>query len=307
MKRFLRLSLFATLITWFLIFVGGLVRVSGAGLGCPDWPKCFGRWIPPMSVRDLPAEIDPSRFNFTLAWIEYINRLVGVLVGLAILAAAVLAVRECRRHRRIVIASLLALVLVIVQGWLGGRVVASFLEPYMVSLHTVLAFIIAALLLYAYQHGWLLEHGFKPLAAEDPRPPHSILRGLWVLLAGQVILGTLVRGGLEEAILQMPLEGEHAWMAQVASTGRTHTAIALLMLLGTGLMIFTLQKSFRDRTPLAELGWGLLVVVLVQCVLGLTLVFVTLSPIIQLFHLWLASIYMALLLILHIHSNQGRA
>ncbi len=75
MKRFRHLALFATFATYFAIFMGGLVRVSGAGLGCPDWPKCFGRWFPPTSLSQLPPEIDPSLFNLTLAWIEYINRL----------------------------------------------------------------------------------------------------------------------------------------------------------------------------------------------------------------------------------------
>ena len=71
--------------TYLLIFIGGLVRVSGAGMGCPDWPKCFGRWIPPTSLSQLPDYIDPEKFNLVLAWVEYLNRLFGALVGLIIL------------------------------------------------------------------------------------------------------------------------------------------------------------------------------------------------------------------------------
>src|SRR4029453_2067836 len=57
-----------TAVTYRLILVGGLVRASGAGLGCPDWPKCFGLWIPPASAAELPPEFDPSQFNQMLMW-----------------------------------------------------------------------------------------------------------------------------------------------------------------------------------------------------------------------------------------------
>ena len=75
MRYFFRFSLTTLFMTYLLIFIGGLVRVAGAGMGCPDWPKCFGRWIPPISVEQLPTHIDPAQFNFVLAWIEYCNRL----------------------------------------------------------------------------------------------------------------------------------------------------------------------------------------------------------------------------------------
>src|SRR5437868_8273358 len=107
-SSFQRLALATTATTYLLILVGGLVRASGAGLGCPDWPKCFGRWIPPLSKKDVPAAIDPSLFNVTKAWTEYVNRLLGVSVGLLIFSTLVLAFLHHRHARRILVPTITA-------------------------------------------------------------------------------------------------------------------------------------------------------------------------------------------------------
>ncbi len=94
----------ATFILVFLVILaGGVVRTTQSGMGCPDWPKCFGMWIPPTDESQLPPDfekylkaqdIDHS-FNAYHTWIEYINRLLGVLLGLfAIIQAALLFVKR---------------------------------------------------------------------------------------------------------------------------------------------------------------------------------------------------------------------
>ena len=66
LTSFQKLALWTTGVTYLLILVGGLVRASGAGLGCPDWPRCFVSWIPPASAAQLPTGFDASQFNETL-------------------------------------------------------------------------------------------------------------------------------------------------------------------------------------------------------------------------------------------------
>ena len=191
--RFRKLALITTLTTYFLIFVGGLVRVSGAGLGCPDWPKCFGSWIPPLSQAQLPAGFNPNTFNFTLAWIEYINRLVGMVVGLLILALAIMAIIHFRNYKKIIIPSILAGLLVAVQGWYGSVVVATKLQPETISVHLVLALFIVSLLIYVTQSISYLDVESK----KSGFPLKSGIIILWILTLVQIILGTQVRSSIE--------------------------------------------------------------------------------------------------------------
>ncbi len=74
LRLFYNSAVIATILSYLLIFIGGLVRVSGAGMGCPSWPKCGEGWIPPTNV-------DINQINTTLAWIEFTNRMFGVVLG----------------------------------------------------------------------------------------------------------------------------------------------------------------------------------------------------------------------------------
>ncbi|MGZ8563930.1 MAG: COX15/CtaA family protein, partial [Candidatus Limnocylindria bacterium] len=122
MNRFAKLSIAAALATFVLIVVGGLVRATDSGLGCPDWPLCFGAWVPPLELH---------------AWIEHSHRLIAaVAVGPLVAAVALITVfTPRRRDRTMLIAAVVAGVLVIVQAWLGGQVVIQQLRAELVSAH----------------------------------------------------------------------------------------------------------------------------------------------------------------------------
>lgn len=124
MTRFGYLATATALGAFVLIIMGGVVRVSGSGLGCPDWPLCHGRLTPPMEASAL---------------IEYSHRLLVTAVGLLVLATAVTAWRARRRQRWVVAAATTTLVLLLVQAGLGGATVKSELEPALVVVHLGLA------------------------------------------------------------------------------------------------------------------------------------------------------------------------
>ncbi|MEP7360821.1 MAG: heme o synthase [Chloroflexota bacterium] len=105
MTRFQRLALLTAVTTYLLIVIGAIVRSTGSGMGCPDWPTCHGSLIP--SLGD------------TQAWIEWTHRTIAVVVGLLVIATAVLAWLDHRRVRSILFGSLLAVVLVFFQAYLG--------------------------------------------------------------------------------------------------------------------------------------------------------------------------------------------
>ena len=113
MKLFLKIFILCTALTYMLIFVGALVRVSGSGLGCPEWPKCYGEFYPPLTslemekrlfeehstgtkltekeAGELAQAFDVRNYNVLKAWIEYVNRLCGVILGLFMILVVILA------------------------------------------------------------------------------------------------------------------------------------------------------------------------------------------------------------------------
>lgn len=194
---FQTLALWTTGITYLLILVGGLVRVSGAGLGCPDWPRCFGTWIPPLSAAALPPQFDPSQFNPQLMWTEYLNRLLGVTVGILIFATLISAWRHHRRTPAILWTTFAAFILVGFEGWLGGVVVAHELAAWIVTVHLIVALIIVSLLLYATAYAII-----RPPAGRRRRltPLVATTVLLMAVTVGQVVLGAQVRGHVDEAL-----------------------------------------------------------------------------------------------------------
>jgi cytochrome c oxidase assembly protein subunit 15 len=292
--KFRKLALVTTLTTYFLIFVGGLVRVSGAGLGCPDWPKCFGSWIPPLSRAQLPAGFNPDTFNFTLAWIEYVNRLVGVVVGLLILSLAIMAILNFRNHKKILFPSVLAAVLVAIQGWYGSVVVATKLLPVTVSVHLVLALAIISLLIYVTQSISYIDK--KDIPKKFPLKSGMIL--LWIIALAQIIIGTQLRAAVENLLARYPLLLDYEILSRIGSINYIHSIMGILLTAATILVSFKIFTM--DSKDLKLLSGLSLLLILAQIIIGSSMEIFGLPPVLQVFHLWIASIFIGIILIQYV-------
>lgn len=183
MKTFRRLSLATTVATILVIAIGGFVRSSGSGDGCPDWPKCFGRWFPPLNFHAI---------------VEYTHRYAGALAITLLVVTAVVAVARHRHDRRLLLPTMIAALTIFMQAGLGGIVVAvkdkakvdpsyARLEGPLVTFHIATAMLLVAMLVLITVRAWRLEWG-SPLLKIDNRTQH------WLIAAASSVYGLILVG-----------------------------------------------------------------------------------------------------------------
>lgn len=297
LDSFQRMALITTFATYLLIAVGGLVRASGSGLGCPDWPKCFGRWIPLTSVAEVPATIDPALFNFVKAWTEYVNRLLGVAIGLLIFWTLVLAIKHHRKTPRILYPTIAAFILVGIEGFIGGKVVNTKLSPIVLTVHLVFAVAIAFALLYATVHAFASRGAATSLALSASRiSMRRFAYGAVGVALVQLGVGAMLRGELQ---LSQHAERPRAeWMSNVGAIGVVHVVLAALTTaVVLGLYLYVDKRAADDRRLRA---WALasLLIVIAQVLTGVVLSRFDLPPAAQVAHLWLGTALLGVLMVL---------
>ena len=278
--------------TLFLIMVGGIVRAAGAGLGCPDWPKCYGLWIPPMHLSDLPSGFDVDSFNAFKTWTEYVNRLIGVLVGFFIAANFLTSLRYRRSKPTVTISSLLALILVLFQAWLGGQVVRSGLASGMITLHMLLAMIIVGVLLYA---SFKSKEDFVELQMSQ-KSKHRFLQlgiGIGVLSIIQMVLGTQVRESIDVVKIGMGLTDRSLWIEQLGIIYKIHRSFSWLLLITIALLSYRVYRFSKNETGRSYsgtkgfilLGYAIPIGVISQVLIGIGLQWLDMPGVLQVLHL----------------------
>ncbi|MEM9987747.1 MAG: COX15/CtaA family protein, partial [Bacteroidota bacterium] len=197
----------------FLILVGAVVRMTGSGMGCPDWPTCFGQWIPPTDISQLPADYklrfavagkEIADFDAFKTWVEYVNRLLGVLIGLFSLGTVALSIPLRKTRPRVFRFSLAGLLAVLVVGGVGAYVVRTDLHEGVVTIHMVLALGALSLfvlgLIESYRDRMLVPAQWFDQVAPSNR---WLAWGSTALIAAQVVMGTQVREEIDRLAKSM--------------------------------------------------------------------------------------------------------
>lgn len=319
LRRFRGFAIATVITIYALILVGGIVRATGAGMGCPDWPTCFGQWIPPTAESQLPADYQviyadrgyaDTTFNVTKTWTEYLNRLLGVFTGFAILVT-LLAAWPLRRRvggdtvGDVFALTLAAFVLVCVQGWLGSRVVASNLAPGMITIHMLLAQVIVGIVIAAVISASRPQIDVASILAL-PRRIHLGLYLAMVLGLLQLVIGTQVREAVDLIARASDHENRHLWIDNLPWVFTLHKWYALPLVLLNAWLAWRLLSTNRSGV-LRSLNIALVVLLLGTSVIGMSMDRLNLPLFAQPLHLWLASlifgVQLAIALLLHSASR----
>ena len=233
-KRFNQLTKISLILIYLVIIAGAIVRMTGSGMGCPDWPKCFGYMIPPTEEKELFFKpyhhynegemilLNSERFytalkdfksdelinlsNWNLfekhdyvtydpvhTWIEYLNRLIGALAGIPILLFTIISIYYWRDYKYLTLISVLTVLGMGFQAWLGKTVVDSNLAPYKITIHMLMALVIVGLIL-------VLIVQTKKVNKSNNRLFKNLIIFSIILTLIQVVLGTQVREFVDEQV-----------------------------------------------------------------------------------------------------------
>ncbi|OOG77516.1 heme A synthase [Algoriphagus sp. A40] len=330
-NSFRRVSTLTVIAVYFLILVGGIVRSTGSGMGCPDWPKCFGSVIPPTHVDQLPvnyqeiylqkriaknerfvATLDKlgfkekanqiandksilveEEFNATKTWIEYINRLLGVVIGLLIILTVWKSFKLWKVDKWIPIYSLVSLVLVLFTGWIGSIVVSTNLLAWMITFHMLLALALVGVLLYVNHRSERLQKGHV-VKADVPSKIQWVLVLGTVLMLVQVVLGTQVREQIDQISFVLGDLFREEWIDRLGVDFIIHRSFSIV-LLGVHILYFIWAFRYTVRRSKVNL-WSqvLMLVILLEIATGIGMAYFGIPAFLQPIHLLLGSLILGI-------------
>lgn len=324
-RRFRFVGILTVVAVYVLILVGGIVRSTGSGMGCPDWPKCFGTWVPPTDISQLPADykeiytaqrVEKNRklatklermgfhqvagdifahptqyietdFNPVKTWIEYVNRLVGALIGVFVFGTVVFALPYWRRDRTVFWLAFASFLLTGVQGWLGSLVVSTNLLPIMITIHMGLALLIVAMLIYAVDRS---QRG-REVATGPIKAVPGLTAWLWVavlLTFAQIVLGTQVREEIDLVASAAQYLNRGGWVEQLGNTFRVHRSFSVLLLLLNAYLVYRLYQLPSRR--LHRLATAVIGFIAAEIGAGIVLTYFSFPAAVQPVHLTLATL-----------------
>jgi cytochrome c oxidase assembly protein subunit 15 len=245
-----------------------------------------------MHVSDLPSGFDADSFNAFKTWTEYVNRLIGVLVGFFIAANFLTSLRYRRSKPSVTISSLLALILVLFQAWLGGQVVRSGLASGIITLHMLLAMIIVGVLLYA---SFKSKEDFVELQMSKKSKQQFLQLGIGigVLSIIQMVLGTQVRESIDVVKMGMDLTDRSLWIEQLGLIYKIHRSFSWLLIITIALLSYRVYRFSKNLTGrrysgtkgFILLGYAIPFGVISQVMIGIGLQWLDMPGVLQVLHL----------------------
>jgi cytochrome c oxidase assembly protein subunit 15 len=194
-------------------------------------------WIPPTDVSELPADYktrfmvagkEIADFDVFKTWTEYLNRLLGAIIGMAIIGVVVCSYAYKGRQSKLIIGSWLSLGLVIFQGWVGAVVVKTHLASYMITIHMLLALLLVALILFLLREAQAMD-------AKKFFSKNESFRNLGMLLLFlsliQIVLGTQVREAIDHVIKSNPSMARAFWVENTGWIFLIHRSFSIVILL----------------------------------------------------------------------------
>ncbi len=292
-RRYRLVGLLTIGLVFLVILAGGIVRATGSGMGCPDWPKCFGSWVPPTHESQLPSDyqtrynvhghgVEP--FNAAKTWTEYINRLLGALSGVLVFGLVLAAVPLRTRTLLPLALAGIAFVLMAFQGWLGAQVVDSNLAPYMVSLHMLVALVIQFILVaaVAWRTTPVLDVPLRRLGLL-----RSATLAFLLLVLAQILLGTRVREAVDVAALE--ISDRAGWVDGLGLVYYVHRSFSILLVSGSVGLGWLLYEYTRQLGHLYYMVSVLFMLLAAEVLLGVVLAYAGFPAWAQPLHLLLGS------------------
>ncbi|MDC0314101.1 COX15/CtaA family protein [Flavobacteriales bacterium] len=328
-KTYIRFNWLTLVFIYLVVIAGSFVRITGSGMGCPDWPKCFGQWIPPSSESELPenykdlysekraskierfAQVlrnmgleetseqlknDPNLrveqdFNSKKTWIEYVNRLFGFFAGNTMLVSFFWLIWKYRKRKLIFLAGI-NLILMGAQAWFGSIVVASNLVPWTITIHMLLALIIIALQIYFIRE-------ISPTQSKNLPQSKLEFYLIWICLGVtfyQMFLGTQVRESIDE-LTALGITRER-WTAELGMMFYIHRSFSWLVLLF--LTVIAWKNEQRNKYTSIRYVFFFLIIELLS---GVLLAHFDTPGLVQTSHLIFAAIIFGILTMLVFRSK----
>jgi heme a synthase len=310
--RFRYLGLTTLLFVYLVIIAGSVVRASGAGMGCPDWPTCFGQWIPPTDESQLPSNYhevyaqrgyENTEFNPVKTWTEYSNRLVGVTLGLLVLATAWSSRHFLKGDKTVFFLSLGTVFLIGFQGWLGSVVVASNLQPFKITLHMLLALILVAVLVYTVtrsQRDFLAQLDTSLL----PSKLNTVLTVALGMTLLQIAMGTQVREAVD-GISQANIAREF-WREDFPVLFYIHRSFSSIILFTNLWIVWTLFKHIDQHSAVFKGAIALAAAIIIAILAGISLDRLGMPAVAQPVHLVMANLIFGLQFFLYLSLGYTR-